>query len=141
MRVDHSAREVLVVTCYLRQSWYDQRLSYQQFINLNMSRLDLNWIFLKTIWKPDTYLLSGRESFLHTITAPNRPGLSTSISRTVFYGISKDYVDRTCRGIKCKTTIFVCCCLLCCLGTPELLIKLDSGPPMGELCEKSDFSP
>ena len=72
MRVKHSDREVLVVTCYLRQSWYDQRLSYQQFINLNMSRLDLNWIFLKTIWKPDTYLLSGRDSFLHTITAPNR---------------------------------------------------------------------
>ena len=53
----HDDREVLVVTCYLRQSWYDPRLSYQQFINLNMSRLDLNWIFLKTIWKPDTYLL------------------------------------------------------------------------------------
>ena len=53
----HDDRELLVVTCYLRQSWYDPRLSYQQFINLNMSRLDLNWIFLKTIWKPDTYLL------------------------------------------------------------------------------------
>ena len=53
----HDDKEVLVVTCYLRQSWYDPRLSYQQFINLNMSRLDLNWIFLKTIWKPDTYLL------------------------------------------------------------------------------------
>ena len=37
-----------------------------------MSRLDLNWIFLKTIWKPDTYLVSGRASFLHSITAPNR---------------------------------------------------------------------
>ena len=68
----HDSQEVLVVTCYLRQSWYDPRLSFQHFVSLNMSRLDLNWIFLDTIWKPDTYLLSGRGSFLHTITAPNR---------------------------------------------------------------------
>ena len=55
-----------------RQSWYDSRLSFTNFVNMNTSKLSLNWSFLDTIWKPDTYLLSGRGSFLHTITAPNR---------------------------------------------------------------------
>ena len=65
-------QQLLVLTCYLRQSWTDPRLRFSQFRSLNMSQLSLNWIFLDTIWKPDTYLLSGRGSFLHTITAPNR---------------------------------------------------------------------
>lgn len=37
-----------------------------------MTELSLNWIFLDNIWKPDTHVLGGRESFLHRITAPNR---------------------------------------------------------------------
>ena len=37
-----------------------------------MTELSLNWIFLDNIWKPDTYVLGGRESFLHRITSPNR---------------------------------------------------------------------
>ena len=62
----------MILTDYLRQSWYDNRLSYNHFVNMKMSKLSLNWIFLDTIWKPDTYLVGGRESFLHSITSPNR---------------------------------------------------------------------
>ena len=64
--------QTLVLTCYLRHSWRDSRLSFSHFISLNMSTLSLNWIFLDSIWKPDTYVLGGRESFLHRITSPNR---------------------------------------------------------------------
>ena len=77
---------VLVLTCYLRsadkwrmfpdiiyrQSWRDSRLRFSQFHDLNMTELSLNWIFLDNIWKPDTYVVGCRESFLHRITSPNR---------------------------------------------------------------------
>ena len=80
-------KELLLLTCYLRyflglinsmqcshlrQSWTDSRLRFSHFHDLNMTELSLNWIFLDNIWKPDTYILGGRESFLHRITSPNR---------------------------------------------------------------------
>ena len=55
-----------------RQSWYDSRLSFTNFVNMNTSKLSLNWSFLDTIWKPDTYVVGGRRSFLHSVTSPNR---------------------------------------------------------------------
>ena len=58
-------KEMLIFTCYLRQSWTDSRLKFTQFMGLNMTQLSLNWIFLDTIWKPDTYIIGGRDSFLH----------------------------------------------------------------------------
>ena len=58
-------KEMLIFTCYLRQSWTDSRLRFTQFMGLNMTQLSLNWIFLDTIWKPDTYIIGGRDSFLH----------------------------------------------------------------------------
>ena len=62
---------MLVYSIY-RQSWRDSRLRFSHFHDLNMTELSLNWIFLDNIWKPDTYVLGGRESFLHRITSPNR---------------------------------------------------------------------
>ena len=66
------SNQLLVFTCYLRQSWTDRRLRYSHFHDLNMTQLSLNWIFLNNIWKPDTFIMGGRESFLHRITSPNR---------------------------------------------------------------------
>ena len=63
-------QQLLVLTCYLRQSWTDPRLRFSQFRSLNMSQLSLNWIFLDNIWKPDTYILGGRASFLHRLHSP-----------------------------------------------------------------------
>ena len=61
-----------IIYIQYRQSWRDSRLRFSQFHDLNMTELSLNWIFLDNIWKPDTYVLGGRESFLHRITSPNR---------------------------------------------------------------------
>lgn len=54
--------------CYFRQTWLDSRLSFTgviQTVTLGISTLD-------KIWKPDTYFLNGQQSYLHTVTVPNR---------------------------------------------------------------------
>ncbi|XP_064637702.1 gamma-aminobutyric acid receptor alpha-like isoform X2 [Lineus longissimus] len=53
--------------CYFRQTWVDSRLSFTG----NMEKLQLNVAMLKEIWKPDTYVLNGKGSYLHVITGPN----------------------------------------------------------------------
>ena len=32
----------------------------------------MNWAFLNKIWRPDTYILNGKNSYLHKMTVPNR---------------------------------------------------------------------
>ena len=32
----------------------------------------MNWKFLSTIWRPDTFFLNGKDSYLHKIAVPNR---------------------------------------------------------------------
>ena len=32
----------------------------------------MNWAFLDKIWRPDTYILNGKNSYLHKMTVPNR---------------------------------------------------------------------
>ena len=34
-----------------------------------------DWAFLAKIWRPDTFFLNGKQSFLHKITVPNRYNL------------------------------------------------------------------
>lgn len=54
--------------CYFRQSWVDRRLAFQG----NKETLALSITMLQRIWKPDTYFYNGKQSYLHTITTPNK---------------------------------------------------------------------
>ncbi|NP_001234887.1 GABA-gated ion channel GRD precursor [Nasonia vitripennis] len=54
--------------CYFRQSWVDRRLAFQS----GKETLALSISMLARIWKPDTYFYNGKQSYLHTITSPNK---------------------------------------------------------------------
>lgn len=54
--------------CYFRQSWVDKRLAFQGA----QDTLALSVSMLARIWKPDTYFYNGKQSYLHTITTPNK---------------------------------------------------------------------
>ena len=53
-----------------RQYWYDERLKFNQSYLIN--ELAMNWQFLEKIWRPDTFFLNGKDSYLHKIAVPNR---------------------------------------------------------------------
>ncbi|XP_017769890.1 PREDICTED: gamma-aminobutyric acid receptor alpha-like isoform X2 [Nicrophorus vespilloides] len=55
--------------CYFRQSWVDKRLA---FPGDDKDTLALSISMLARIWKPDTYFYNGKQSYLHTITTPNK---------------------------------------------------------------------
>ncbi|GJQ65250.1 Grd [Trypoxylus dichotomus] len=55
--------------CYFRQSWVDRRLA---FPGDDKDTLALSISMLARIWKPDTYFYNGKQSYLHTITTPNK---------------------------------------------------------------------
>ncbi|KAF7274180.1 hypothetical protein GWI33_013152 [Rhynchophorus ferrugineus] len=54
--------------CYFRQYWRDQRLSFVGPIK----SLSLSIKMLERIWRPDTYFYNGKNSYVHTITVPNK---------------------------------------------------------------------
>ncbi|CAB3370465.1 gamma-aminobutyric acid receptor alpha-like isoform X2 [Cloeon dipterum] len=54
--------------CYFRQTWVDRRLAFKG----SKETLALSISMLKRIWKPDTYFYNGKQSYLHTITTPNK---------------------------------------------------------------------
>ncbi|XP_055593191.1 gamma-aminobutyric acid receptor alpha-like [Uranotaenia lowii] len=54
--------------CYFRQSWVDRRLAFSG----TQKTLALSISMLGRIWKPDTYFYNGKQSYLHTITTPNK---------------------------------------------------------------------
>ncbi|KAL0269020.1 UNVERIFIED_CONTAM: hypothetical protein PYX00_010766 [Menopon gallinae] len=56
--------------CYFRQHWYDWRLRYQKLPGLE--EFSMSWLFLDKVWKPDTYFINSKKSFLHRITVPNK---------------------------------------------------------------------
>ena len=51
--------------CYFRQFWVDFRL---RFNSTGLDELPMNWQFLTKIWRPDTIIINGVESYLHKIT-------------------------------------------------------------------------
>lgn len=57
--------------CYFRQTWRDTRLAHQQ-VSKSDAQLSLSVSMLDRIWKPDTYFYNGKNSYLHTITTPNK---------------------------------------------------------------------
>lgn len=54
--------------CYFRQQWRDRRLSFLGPIK----SLSLSIKMLERIWRPDTYFYNGKNSYVHTITVPNK---------------------------------------------------------------------
>ena len=69
-----------------RQYWYDERLKFNQSYLIN--ELAMNWQFLEKIWRPDTFFLNGKDSYLHKIAVPNR-SIINSISLFNFYKWSR----------------------------------------------------
>lgn len=68
--------------CYFRQRWFDNRLIF----NGPYEKLSVSIQFLKDIWKPDTFFQNGKDSYVHTITTPNKL-LRVSQSGEVFYSM------------------------------------------------------
>ena len=62
-------KQMYALDCYFRQNWIDDRLSYN---NSRLPELSMNWQFLSRIWRPDTYIVNGKDSYLHMMTVPNR---------------------------------------------------------------------
>jgi len=60
-----------MVSMYLRQEWYDERLKYPPFQNkIKMVRLgDKMW---NQIWTPDTFLRNEKGADFHDVTVENR---------------------------------------------------------------------
>ena len=56
--------------CYFRQFWTDPRLKFNSTTSLD--QLAMNWAFLNKIWRPDTFIVNGKNSYLHKMTVPNR---------------------------------------------------------------------
>ena len=56
---------------YLTRTRTDLRLAFND-TNTNLAELPMNWNFLTKIWRPDTYFLNGKDSYLHKVVVPNR---------------------------------------------------------------------
>uniref|UniRef100_A0A914WU10 Uncharacterized protein n=1 Tax=Plectus sambesii TaxID=2011161 RepID=A0A914WU10_9BILA len=55
--------------CYFRQKWLDERLAFTPIGSRNSFPVSSK--MLRDIWRPDTYIRNGRQSYLHTLTMPN----------------------------------------------------------------------
>lgn len=66
--VSPSPLQTYSMDCYFRQSWVDKRLAFEGA----QDTLALSVSMLARIWKPDTYFYNGKQSYLHTITTPNK---------------------------------------------------------------------
>ena len=56
---------------YLRQFWSDKRLRLE-LSDVQLPDLHFNWKIFENIWSPDTMFIGSRESYLHTVSTPNR---------------------------------------------------------------------
>ena len=61
-------KQTFQLDCYFRQFWTDFRL---KFNGSGYNELPMNWQFLDKIWKPDTVIINGKDSYLHKITVSN----------------------------------------------------------------------
>ncbi|KAK7079829.1 Gamma-aminobutyric acid receptor subunit alpha-4 [Halocaridina rubra] len=54
--------------CYFRQSWVDERLAFSDLDEA----FTLSVAVLEKLWKPDTFIYNGKQSYVHLITTPNK---------------------------------------------------------------------
>ncbi|KAK8733523.1 hypothetical protein OTU49_006339, partial [Cherax quadricarinatus] len=52
------------------QVWFDPRLRFNK-TDLGKNEFSMNWMFAAKLWKPDTFFINGKNSYVHKITAPN----------------------------------------------------------------------
>ena len=58
--------QTIQLDCYFRQFWEDFRLKFND--STGLKELPMNWQFLTKIWRPDTVIVNGKDSYLHKIT-------------------------------------------------------------------------
>ncbi|XP_060566239.1 glycine receptor subunit alpha-2-like isoform X2 [Ruditapes philippinarum] len=58
------------MSMFLRERWLDERLKYNNTINI--SRVELDKFYFESVWMPDMYILSEKESQYHDVTVPNK---------------------------------------------------------------------
>ncbi|XP_069952401.1 gamma-aminobutyric acid receptor subunit alpha-6-like isoform X3 [Cherax quadricarinatus] len=63
-------QESYAMQLYLRQVWFDPRLRFNK-TDLGKNEFSMNWMFAAKLWKPDTFFINGKNSYVHKITAPN----------------------------------------------------------------------
>ena len=63
--------QTFTLDCYFRQFWTDDRLTFNSTTS-QLDELAMNWAFLNKIWRPDTFIFNGKDSYLHKMTVPNR---------------------------------------------------------------------
>nr|CAD7200063.1 unnamed protein product [Timema douglasi] len=82
-------RKTFLMDIYFRQTWRDPRLT---FSIPGQKELSLSWIFMDLVWKPDTYFMNGKKSYLHRITVPNK-FLRLNYDGSVVYSMSSTAED------------------------------------------------
>ncbi|ESP02706.1 hypothetical protein LOTGIDRAFT_180167 [Lottia gigantea] len=58
------------LTIFLRQSWSDNRLQYEQLPNITALELDAR--LMEKIWVPDLFFTNEKRAIFHHVTVPNR---------------------------------------------------------------------
>lgn len=56
------------MTIFLRQSWHDDRLSY----NHTNKTLGLDSRFVDKLWLPDTFIVNAKSAWFHDVTVENK---------------------------------------------------------------------
>lgn len=99
--------------CYFRQSWVDRRLAFTYPKNRKgdtpAETLALSISMLARIWKPDTYFYNGKQSYLHTITTPNKFVRLYPDGRVLYssrYVILAENQKNVCHVMMCSLLIF-----------------------------------
>ncbi|XP_045205198.2 glycine receptor subunit alpha-2-like [Mercenaria mercenaria] len=58
------------MSMFMRERWVDERLKYNNTVNI--SRVELDKFYFESVWMPDMYILSEKESSYHEVTVPNK---------------------------------------------------------------------
>ncbi|KAL4220984.1 Glycine receptor subunit alpha-3 [Mactra antiquata] len=58
------------ISMFLRERWVDNRLKYND--TLNLTRLELDYSLFENVWMPDMYILNEKSSDYHEVTVPNK---------------------------------------------------------------------
>ncbi|KAK2163162.1 hypothetical protein LSH36_84g02025 [Paralvinella palmiformis] len=78
----HFYFQMFSINCYFRQSWEDKRLSFTPVGNITELRPSVT--MFDNLWKPDTFFLNGRTSYLHTVTSSNKLFRITSSGKILY---------------------------------------------------------
>ena len=66
----HFMFQDFMLSIYLRLSWMDRRLAFQDRLNDSMLTLDAKVV--DKLWVPDLFFSNEKHGYFHQITVPNR---------------------------------------------------------------------